>query len=331
MRVARSASSLLVILAGLCAGGCANARKKTGEPIAVLNLPVATPLSEAETVAALKAIADSANANLPKAPEGEAGDPTPTDRVIEETGATGETSSGIAGLSGRAPRGWKSPGLDPEGLNPGDVFSDQRGPYLRKVMSLLDELPPKDRNPLLNAFAVSTTARVPLTLSRSELAELARNVPAEVELPTRNVALDFRKETHTVDPNLFAALLNRIESGESAGTIAPEARLAALRKQIAEVKRILRDGGTLHLVTSVGESSVVDATYPGAPVGKRDATPIRNAVEWLYPHSGEVSAEKTADRIELSGSPRIVWDYEVRELRLEGDRLVPGSAPFAGR
>jgi hypothetical protein len=330
MRVARSPSFFLVVVAGLCAGGCANARKKTGNSAALLSLPVATPLTEAETVAALKAIADSANANLPTAPMEEAvGADSSEDTLAQET-SLDKSAPGPAGNSEAAPNGWRSPGLAPDSVNPGDVFSETRGPYLRKVMSLLDELPPKDRNPLLNGFTVSTTARVPLTLSRSELAELAKHAPAGVLLPTRNVALDFRKETHTVDPDRFATLLNRIAAGESAGTTAPAGRLASLRKQVEEVKRRLRDGETLHLVTSVGESSVVDATYPGAPVGKRDAAPIRNAVELLYPHSGEVSAEKTADRIELTGSPRIVWEFEARELRLDGDRIVPGSAPFAG-
>lgn len=331
MRVARSASLLLLLLAGLCAGACANARKKPGASAALLELPVATPLSEAETVAALKEIANSANANLPMSATGDETEPAPSVETVAEESPSDDSAPELAEASSKAPKSWNSPGLDPEGVNPGDVFSEMRGPHLRKVMSLLDELPPKDRNPLLNAFTVSTTARVPLTLSRTELAELAKSAPEGVALPTRSVALDFRKETHSVEPDRFEALLTRIAAGESAGTVVPAARLASLSKQLAEVKRRLREGEPLYLVTSVGESSLVHATYPGAPVGKRDADPIRNAVEWLYPHSGEISAEKTSDRIELTGSPRIVWEFEVRQLRIDGDRLVPGPAPFAER
>lgn len=327
MRARTPLPLLLATLAGLCAGACANARKKATSGASLLGLPVATPLTEEETVAALKAIAGSENASLAPV-DADPGGALPD----ESTGdATEERTPEVSGFAAGPPDSWKSRGLNPGEVNPGDVFVERRGPYLRKVMSLLDELPPAGRNPLLNEFTVSKTTRVPLTLSRAELAELEKEADQDLSLPTRSVALDFRRETHLLEPDRFEALLSRIEEGKSAGAIAPVERLALLRKQLADVKRRLERGDELHLVTSVGESSVVHATYPGAPVGKRDAAPIRNAVALLHPHAGELEAEKTANGIELTGAPRIVWEFETRELRLDQGRLVTAPAPPAGR
>lgn len=327
MRARTSLPLALAMLAGLCAGACANARKTATSGASLLGLPVATPLTEEETVAALKAIAGSENATL-AAVDVDAGGALPDESTDD---ATGEGAPEASGLAAAPPEAWKSRGLNPGEVNPGDVFAERSGPYLRKVMSLLDELPPAGRNPLLNEFTVSKTTRVPLTLSRAELAELEKEAGPDLSLPTRSVALDFRRETHLLEPDRFEALLSRIEEGKSAGAIAPVERLAHLRKQLAETKRRLGNGERLHLVTSVGESSVVHATYPGAPVGKRDAAPIRNAVARLYPHAGELEAEKTANGIEITGAPRIVWEFETREMRLDQGRLVTGPAPPAGR
>jgi len=293
----------------------------------LLDLPVATPLTETETLAALKSIADSPHANLPAVAEsGEA--PLPGS-VIEERGESEESES--ARVAEEPPAGWKTRGLDPRAVNPGDIVAERRGPYLKKVMSILDDLPTNERNPLLKEFSDSSKARIPVTLSRTELADLARQIPPDISLPTRSVALDIRRETHTLDPRRFDPLLVQIASGNGAKVIRSPDRLARLEKQIGEVKRRLAKGEKLHLITSVGESSVVHATYPGAPVGKRDAELIRNAVAMFYPHSGKLTAEKTSAGIELTGSPQIVWEYETRELRLEGDRVAVGPAPLTVR
>jgi len=75
-------------------------------------------------------------------------------------------------------------------------------------------------------------------------------------------------------------------------------------------------------VTSVTETDKLRATYPGAPLGSRDTELIRNAIAGLYPHLISLEATKTDDAVEMTAPPRILWEFETREIKLEGDKLV---------
>lgn len=285
---------------------------------------MARPISE-ETIASLKAIADSPASQLPPnlaaaeedlAVLEDATESAPAPRTEEGT-PSGETPPSFV-----APASWRSPGINPDEVNPGDLFFENRGPVLRKVFSLIDDLPASQRNPLLNQFTVSKTTRTPITLSRKEIAGLPANASGDTPLPTRSVALDCRTESHRIEPERHRALLDQLSKGESAGAIASTEQLARLKKQLENAKRRLRAGETLHIVTAVSESSLIHATYPGAPVGKRDAEPIRHLVSSLYPHLGQLEAAKGNESIELNGNPRLVWEFESREVKLVGDEIV---------
>lgn len=327
-----------MILAGLFAVSCTTAKKKSDlDSLAAENplngvLTVARPVSE-NTIASLRAIADSSASQLP--PDlAELPEPSPADAVLSEDtseGALGESSAtpGPA-LVESIPAEWRRPGLNPDEVNPGDLFFDHQGPVLRKTFSLLDELPADGRSSLLKQFTRSKTIRVPVTVSRKELIALTAAVGPDQELPTRSVALDFHTTTHEVDPDQLFLLFDQISKGESAGAIASAESLVRLKKQLEATRKRLRAGETVHLVTAVSESQKIRATYPGAPVGKRDATPIGNTVTALYPHLRDLDAAKTDESIEISGHPRIVWEFRTREIKLDGERFVLGPESQAG-
>ena len=96
------------------------------------------------------------------------------------------------------------------------------------------------------------------------------------------------------------------------------------------MKKRLRSGERLHLVTAVSESALVRASYPGAPVGRRDAEPILNAVQAHFPHLRPLQAERNGDAIEITGAPRLLWKFDSRELRLEDDQIRIGEASVTG-
>lgn len=327
-----------MILAGLLSVSCTTAKKKSDlDSLAADNplngvLTVARPVSE-DTIASLKAIADSSASQLP--PDlAELSESSPTDGEFSENASVevpGESPAAPQpALVETIPADWKRPGLNPDEVNPGDLFFDHQGPILRKTFSLLDELPADARGTLLKQFTRSKTIRVPVTVSRKELTNLTAAVGPDQEMPTRSVALDFHTTTHEVDPDRLFLLFDQISKGESAGAIASTESLTRLKKQLEATRKRLQAGETIHLVTAVSESNTIRATYPGAPVGKRDATPIGNAVTALYPHLRDLDAAKTDDSIEISGSPRIVWEFETREIKIEGGRFVLGPESQAG-
>lgn len=294
-------------------------------------LPVARPIPE-DTIASLKAIADSPASQLPD--DLIASDDSTHLASVDES-SDSQDAENVAPVDDSAggfiaPSTWRSPGLNPDEVNPGDLFWENEGPVLRKVFSLLDELPAPERNPLLNQFTESKTARLPVTLSRKEIAGLTSAAADDTTLPSRSVALDFRTETHQINPERHLALLAQIAKGESAGAIASPERLSRLKEQLDAAKKRLNSGETLYLVTAVSESSLIHATYPGAPVGKRDAGPIRNAVIALYPHLRNLEAVKGADSIEITGKPRIVWEFETREVTVKDGRFVIGPKVEVG-
>lgn len=327
----------LVLLAGVFTVSCSTAKKKAASENGVLESPlvgaltVARPIPE-ETIASLKAIADSPASQLPD--DLASSDEPASLATVNDSASSGDSETDAAvedtTVGFITPASWRAPGLNPDEVNPGDLFWENEGPVLRKVFSLLDELPAPERNPLLNQFTESKTARLPVTLSRKEIAGLTSVAPEETALPTRSVALDFRTETHQIIPERHLALLSQISKGESAGAIGSPERLSRLKEQLNAAKKRLNSGETLYLVTAVSESSIIHATYPGAPVGRRDADPICNAVTALYPHLRNLEAVKGAESIEITGKPRLVWEFETREVTVKDGQFVIGPKVEVG-
>lgn len=252
----------------------------------------------------LEKIADSHFAQLPAIYRAEPIDPL----EVDESGDGAHPGS----------RGdWKRPGLHPDEVHPGDIFVERDGVKLHKVFSLLDGLDEDDRSSELSRFVSTATERMPVTLSRAEIAGFAEKLEDDVALPTRSVALDIRSSTHTLDSARFQETLAGIEKGGKG-----DDRRQRLRNQLRDVKSRLAEGEELHLVTAVTESAAIEATYPGAPVGKRDADPVRNAILCSFPHLGEIGAEKVDSKILVTGQPRLIWEFDSRPLRIEKNRLA---------
>lgn len=217
--------------------------------------------------------------------------------------------------------GWESDGLHPHEVHPGDIFVERDGARLRKLFSVCDGLDEDSRRSELSRYASTAVERMPVTLSRAELLELEKSKPGDQTFPTRSVALDVRSSTHTLDPGRFQELLAEIEKSRKG-----DARQQRLRAQLREVKSRLARGEELQIVTAVTESAEVLASYPGAPVGKRDADPVRNAILAAFPHLGNPLAEKVEDKIRVSGQPRLVWEFDSEAFTIERDRLVLAAA-----
>lgn len=223
---------------------------------------------------------------------------------------------------------WRRPGLNPRSISPGDIFSENVGPVLNKSFSLADALSEEQRKQLFEVFTSSGKMRVPMTISSSELADLRNQAAAagnDVYLPSRSVALDFRALTYSSDNTKLERLLDDLAGGNPAEDLASISFPPRADQQLADVKKRLQSGEKLFVITGVTESTQITATYPGAPVGKRDAEPIQNAVQQMFPHLDRLEAVKEDKTIILSGSPRVLWEFEARELKLNGDKLTIDS------
>lgn len=88
------------------------------------------------------------------------------------------------------------------------------------------------------------------------------------------------------------------------------------------MKKQLQSGEKLFIVTSVVESEKLIGTYPGAPVGAKDADLIRNAVQTLHPHLVTLEAAKEGNAISLSADPRLLWEFGTREVKLIDGKLT---------
>jgi len=275
----------------------------------------------------LKAIADSPNAQLP--PD-LADAPDAAEASGGEPPENGDGEPSPTALPADPAKAWRREGVDPRAIFPGDIFTEHAGPILNKAFSVADALPEEARARWLDAIAKPSTRRVPLTLSQGEIAELRAGASADTELPTRSVALDFRTVTHGATAGRLEDSFAAIDSGSADAPGFDGAPPTALRERLAEVRQRLHDGDEFFVITAVTASDRVRATYPGAPVGKRDAEPIRNAVRMLYPHLDGLQARKEGSAITITRDPRIYWEFDVRALRLEGDRLVVVTNPPAG-
>ena len=296
---------LLLATVAVTVVSCSTAKKEsTSTGVAGMRnlLTVAQPVPEA-TIDSLKAIANDPAALLP-----------PAEKTEEEATAISANSLAL--------KEWKGPGINPGEINPGDLFFENAGPILHKTLSLADELDKTERRALLDHFTEISTTRVPLTISKSELAEMQKTMPEASPLPTRSVTLDFRSESRTLRGEPYLTLLEALERGDSGGAVEFAKRRANLKAQIIAVKKQLKAGERLFVVTSVMETEKLRATSPGAPLGSRDISLIRNAVAGLYPHLTNLEAVRLEDTVELTAPPRILWEFDTREIKLRGDELV---------
>lgn len=313
---------LFALLLPLLLPSCQTAKKSKKDAENNLLLGALNPGEEVseETLERLREIANDPASNLD---------------VAGDAGPAGEEGTRIAGGEAdlRFPGGnvfdpvtaWKKPGLNPRSISPGDIFSENDGPILNKSFSLADSFSEEERRQLFQGFTTMGNMRVPMTISVEELAELRQKAASRgetVDLPSRSVAVDFRALTYSSDQSKLEDLLASLSGAggpdESFSFRFPE----TTTQQLAEIKKKLEAGEKLYVITSVTESSQLKATYPGAPVGKRDAGPIQNALLEMYPHLGSLQATKQDRSILLSGTPRVLWEFEARELKLKGDRLV---------
>lgn len=317
--------SLLLAAVAMTAASCSTAKKESAgadpagaDPVGLRNiLAVAEPVPES-TIASLKAIADDPAYLLPPEIKTDAGDtPDTAPHELAETASPAATESVFD-----VRKEWKRPGINPDEVNPGDVFYENAGPALHKTLSLADELKAEERKSLLDHYTISKSARIPVTITKTDLQGLKEEMPADLPLPTRSIALDFRSETLTLQGEPYLELLSALQQGESGGAIESTKQRARLKEQVAAMKKQLKSGERLFVVTGVVETEKLRATYPGAPLGSRDTDLIRNAITGLYPHLTSLEAAKTDDAVELVAPPRILWEFDTREIKLEGDKLV---------
>ncbi len=311
MRVTTLHRFLLLFLLAALATSCTTAKKRknvaeVGNPLRAV--AVEDPLTD-EQIEELKAIAADPNSSL-----------SFEEMTADEPGETEDATSGDPAIA------WKRPGLNPVSVNPGDVFSDNVGPILKKEFSLADTLPEEQRRAFFQRYTSAGNMRVPMTISRDELAAFEAQAEANaIELPTRSVAVDFRTTTYSTDTARLESLYQDLQAGRLSEDLRPFSISPKAGKDLEAIKERLRNGEKLFVVTGVTESRELHASYPGAPVGRRDAEKIRNAVQQMFPHLDSLDAQKQDSSVILRGNPRVLWEFEARELKLDADRLVIDS------
>ncbi|MEC5127150.1 hypothetical protein VSU19_10350 [Verrucomicrobiales bacterium BCK34] len=315
-------SALLLTLAlavSLGASSCANAtKKKTDADSSILGkLSEGNELSD-ETIAELKDIADDPNSNLPV----DDSDSPDLEFTSLEGFIDGASETKPEPVTFDPVKKWATNGMNPASVNPGDIFSESMGPVLNKALSLSDEIPSTERSSILSQIATHKSRRFPITFSQQEIDTLRSQAPPEVELPTRSVALDVKTHIREVESDRYELFLEKLATGDTGGAISSTEQRKKLQDQLADVKKRLKKGEELFIVTAVTESEKIDAHYPGAPVGSRDAAPIRNAIQSLYPHLTELNAEREKDRVVITSSPRLLWEFESKALQLENENVV---------
>ena len=305
----------LTLMMSLTFTSCSTAKKgsaRESSHAGILDNLTGDSATTATTVESLQAIANSPSAMLPA-------DAATSEKIAETEKAKPLPDKVTATTK------WKRPGLNPNEVNPGDIFGERSGPVLHKSLSLADEMPPDARRTLLNHFTTITTARVPLTFSRKEIAEMQSNSGDQVRLPTRSVALDYRSESRVIAADRIETLFAHLSRGESGGVVESKEQQTRLKNQLAAVKKKLEAGEHLYIVTSTTESERLAATYPGAPLGESDVELIKNVLQTRYPHLESLEAVKKDEAVLITGSPRILWKFETREIKLQGDQIIIDS------
>jgi len=284
-------------------------------------LAAAEPITEAE-IQSLKAIADSPASMLPVTSG-------TNDTLTLGIETKPMTSQGASNGEPIPTAKWKGPGINPDEVNPGDIFGENAGPVLHKALSLADELPSADRRSLLNYFTTIKTSRTPMTISRREINELQKLGEAGTPLPTRSVTFDFRSENRSVATGRLEELFAQVGRGNQPEAVESTEHQARLKSQIASVKKRLRSGERLFIVTGVTESEAVTASYPGAPLSEGDTDLVSNVLKARYPHLNSIEASLKDSSVLITGKPRIVWEFETSEIVLKDDQLVIDSRSVA--
>lgn len=321
-----SITFLTLALMNLAITSCTTAKKSShnSQSGGLTNLlAAAQPVSEAE-IESLKSIANSPSSMLSSSPGSTNTIPLVADSKPHSTPA--ETAPNEKTISLEK---WRRPGLNPDEVNPGDIFTESAGPILNKALSIADELPAAERRTLLNYYTSIKTSRVPMTLSRRELTELQSRAEATTPLPSRSVSFDFRSESRSVASERLEELLAQLARGEQVEAVESKERQSRLKSQIASVRKRLKAGERLFVVTAVTESEGVTASYPGGAVTGNDAELISNALLSRFPHLNSIEAEQADNTILITGNPRVLWEFETSEILLENDRLVIGSQSIA--
>ncbi len=222
-------------------------------------------------------------------------------------------------------RTWDVDELKSAKINIGDIFSEKKGMRIRKSASINDAFE-DDNNEAKKGFFSSITKtesyKVPLTISQEELGELKQKVKKSSPLPSRSVALDFESRKRSAKPEDLEILFGKLTSGSVPELEKNKKTEAKLNQRLTETKERLAKGEKLYVVTGVTESDALSANYPGAPVGTRDAEPIKNAVETMFPQLDELEASKDGEKVSISREPSLYWGFEARELSLENDQIV---------
>jgi len=299
-----------LMLAGLATGLSSCSTAKKGEPesegglLGRLSIDSVTQQDEREAYAELKEIANAPASKLASQP----------DEALELSAEVIATAASSVDPSSA----WKRKGLEPRRISIGDIFSENIGPILNKRVSLADSLPPEDRQRLLNQISTETDARVPMTLSQAEIAALREEANPATPFPTRSVALDFKTKTRTADVPKLEKLFASAGAGDAPDGIVN----ATAKSEMSDVRQRLEKGERLFTIVAVTESDKLEATYPGAPLGSRDAEPIRNAVGLLYPHLDSLEATKEGEAVEITRDHGIYWEFDARELKLKDGKIV---------
>ncbi len=218
----------------------------------------------------------------------------------------------------------KTLGLDPSRIHIGDIFKGQEGMALRKVVSFSDALfkiDPKVEASLLGKVSSVRPAKVPLTISQGELAALKKKVKSGVSLPTRSVALDFDSTIHSAKIGGLEGVLAKLSTGKIPGLEGHDDVKKLLHYRLEESKRRISVNETLYVVTKVTRSASASASFPGAPLGKSDVEPIKNAVGTMFPQFKSLKAEKQGEKVILSQPGGMTWTFEASPLKVKGGRL----------
>ncbi len=288
----------------------------------VSSVPEKKALSPQEQKDELVAIANSSAAMLatsePEAPKKRPPAPAPTSSPAPATPNIFKKQSEISLKKA------KTVGLDPDRIHIGDIFKGQEGMALRKVVSFSDALhvrSPGVESSLLKSVSSVRPAKVPLTISQKELAELKRKVKSGVSLPSRSVALDFDSTIHIAKIGELESLLAKMSTGRISGLEGNDEIKALLKSRMIEAKKRISDGDTLYVVTKVTRSTSALASYPGAPVGQRDVKRIKNAVASMFPQFTSLEAKKKDDKVILSQPGGMTWTFEASPLKVKAGRL----------
>lgn len=317
----------LVLISCVFLQGCASVTNSSSASNArlgetVSSVPEKKALSPQEQKDELVAIANSSAAMLspaaPEPPKKRPPAPVPTSSPAPSTSNIFKKESEISLKKA------KTVGLDPGRIHIGDIFKGQEGMALRKVVSFSDALhehSPATESSLLKSVSSVRSAKIPLTISQKELADLKRKVKSGVSLPSRSVALDFDSTIHIAKIGELESMLAKMSTGRISSLEGNDEVKTLLKSRMIEAKKRISAGDTLYVVTKVTRSASALASYPGAPLGQRDVKRIKNAVAAMFPQFTSLEAKKKDDKVLLSQPNGMTWTFEASPLNIKAGRL----------